>query len=353
MKSIEEIDKKLAVNTKVEREGICFYDAETAPFKIYGVFKMGEKFRRIPEALAKEVNEGVYGLHANTAGGRVRFVTDSPYVVIKAQIKPSKMPHFAFSGSCGFDMYFECGESVRYEGAFVPPIDIEDWYESVLDHVNGSQERIVTINFPLYSDVYKLYIGIKESSVLKAAPAYKIEMPVVSYGSSITQGACASKPGSTYQSILSRKLNINYINLGFGGSCRAEDCIVNYIKNLEMSVFIMDYDYNAPTLEYLKKTHNKMFKAIREAQPKLPIIIMSRPKYYLNQEEWQWHETIYSTYQEAIENGDKNVFFISGHELMTMIKDNGTVDNIHPTDSGFYSIATAIEPVLEEILAKL
>lgn len=353
MKSIAEIDKRLAVETKVEREGLCFFDAEDAPFKVYGVFREGEKFRRIPEALAKEVNEGVYGLHANTAGGRVRFVTDSPYVVIKAKIRPSKMPHFAFSGSCGFDMFSEYDGDVRYGGTFMPPIDIEDWYESVQDHVNGSQERVVTINFPLYSDVYKLYIGLKEGSVLEEAPAYKVEKPVVSYGSSITQGGCASKPGSSYQSILSRKFNTDYINLGFSGSGRAEDNIVNYIKNLEMSVFIMDYDHNAPTPEYLESTHNKMFKAIREAQPNLPIIIMPRPKYYLNRDDQRRHEIIYATYQEALAGGDQNVYFISGHDLMAIVEDNGTVDNCHPTDSGFFSMAKAIEPVLGEILAKL
>ena len=77
MKNIAEIDKNLAVETKIEREGLCFYDVCQDPFRIHGVFWENGMFRRIPEAVAKSVSEGVYNLHSNGAGGRVRFVTDS------------------------------------------------------------------------------------------------------------------------------------------------------------------------------------------------------------------------------------------------------------------------------------
>lgn len=351
--NIAEVDKRFAVETKIEREGLCFFHAEDKPFKIYGVFREGEKFRRIPEEVAKEVNPGVNLLHTNTAGGRIRFVTDSPFVAIKAKIVPTKRPHIALSGSCGFDMFYECKGGVRYGGTFMPPVDVEDWYESIREHGNGKQERVVTINFPLYCDVYEVYIGLEEGSVLMEAPAYETEKPVVFYGSSITQGGCASKPGSSYQSILSRKCNCNYINLGFAGSGKAEDTIVEYIKKLDMSVFVMDYDYNSPSIEHLSATHNKMFKAIRAAQPNLPIIILPRPKYYLGDVEQKRHELIYATYREAMEQGDENVYFISGKELMKLVEDNGTVDLTHPSDSGFFSMATAIEPVLKKILSNV
>lgn len=353
MKSIVDIDKRMAVETTVDREGLCFFNAENDPFQVYGVFKEGEKFRRIPEEVARRVSEGVYELHANAAGGRVRFVTDSPYIAIKAKIRPMKMSCFALSGTCGFDMYWEDGKEIRFGGTFMPPFEVEDWYESVLDHVNGRQERIVTINFPLYSEVHQLYIGVQEGSVLETAPDYLKGKPVVSYGSSITNGGCASRPGNTYQSILSRKLNRDHINLGFAGSGKAEDAIVDYIKELDMSVFIMDYDHNAPDVEYLAATHNKMFQKIRAAQPNLPIIIMPRPKYYLSADDQKRHEVIYTTYQQAKAGGDENVYFISGRELMAMVQDGGTVDNCHPTDGGFASMAAAIEPVLRSIFERM
>ena len=346
---IAQLDKNFAIETSINREGLRFYDAEEEPFRIYGVFKEKGKFRRIPESVAKDVSEGVYGLHTHCAGGRVRFVTDSPYVAIKTEYTVSKMSHFAVTGSCGFDIYSECCGETRYGGTLRPTFDVQEGYEDDVD-LAGCTERIITINFPLYSSVTKLYIGLKEGSVLKAAPDYRVEKPVVYYGSSITQGGCASKPGSSYQSILSRRFDCNYINLGFSGNGKGEDAIVNYIAGLDMSIFVMDYDHNAPTVEHLEATHSKMFKAIRAAQPKLPIIIMPRPKYYLNEIEEKRLDIVYRTYREAKEAGDENVYFISGKELMELVKDNGTVDGCHPTDSGFFSMACAIEKVMKDVI---
>lgn len=348
MKSIAEIDKNLAVETSIEREGLRFYDVLQEPFRIHGVFWENGMFRRMPEAVAKTVNEGVYGLHSNGAGGRVRFVTDSPYVAIKTEYIPGKMPHFAFSGSAGFDMYARVDGEERYAGTFMPPVDVEDGYESVIDFAE-KRERYITINLPLYSSVCKLYVGLQEGSVLKEAPEYRVKKPVVYYGSSITQGGCASKPGSSYQSILSRRFDCDYINLGFSGSAKGEEEIVEYIKGLDMRIFVLDYDHNAPSTEHLEQTHGKMFRAIRAAHPTLPIVIMPRPKYYLTEEEQVRHEIVYRTFQEAKAAGDENVYFISGRKLMEMVGDNGTVDNCHPTDSGFFSMACAVAEVFEEI----
>ena len=348
MKSISEIDKNLAIETSIEREGLTFYDVRQVPFDIRGVFWENGMFRRMPEAVAKTVNEGVYSLHSMGAGGRVCFVTDSPYVAIKTEYIPGKVPCYALSGSSGFDMYERVDGEDRYAGTFMPPFDVEDGYESVIDFAER-RERYVTINLPLYSYVSKLYVGLQEGSVLKEAPEHRVKKPVVYYGSSITQGGCASKPGSCYQSILSRRFDCDYINLGFSGNARGEDEIVDYIKGLDMSIFVLDYDHNAPSTEHLEQTHRKMFQAIRAAHPSLPIVIMPRPKYYLTEEEKVRHEIVYRTYQEAKAAGDENVYFISSRKLMELVGDNGTVDGCHPTDSGFFSMACAIAEVFEEI----
>ena len=120
-------------------------------------------------------------------------------------------------------------------------------------------EREITINFPLYSSVADLYIGLDETAVLKKSLGYKHKKPIVFYGSSITQGGCASRPGNAYESIISRALQTDYINLGFSGNAKAEDEIAQYIKDLDMSVFIYDYDHNAPNLKHLEDTHQRMF----------------------------------------------------------------------------------------------
>lgn len=350
MTDIAKHDTNLAVESSIQREGLCFCDAEEAPFQVYGVFKENGLFRRMPEAIASKISEGVSSHSTRSAGGRVRFVTSSPYVAIKTEYIPHKTScHMAVTGSAGFDLYAEYDDRVWYKGTFVPPYDVEDGYESVLD-LGAEALRIITINFPLYSSVKKLYIGLKEGSVLEPAPGYRIEKPVVYYGSSITQGGCASKPGSTYQSILSFRYNCDYINLGFNGSARGEAEMAEYIRSLDMSAFVMDYDYNAPTPEHLQATHSRMYEIVREAHPKLPIIILQKPRLAATlPEAGIWRSAIIrDTYLKARERGD-NVYFISGDELMALVGDNGTVDNAHPTDSGFYSMAMAISKVFDKI----
>ncbi len=351
MKNIADIDKNFKVETKIQRDNLCFFDAESEPFRIYGVQREGKCFCRMPGEIAKTVSEGVYEQSINTAGGRVRFVTDSPYVAISAVYdRVSRMPHFALTGSAGFDLYYDIGEGQIYKDTFVPPYDLDKGYESVHDFPDRT-ERIIIINLPLYSNIEKLYIGLDGSASLKPAPDYRVEKPVVFYGSSITQGGCASRPGNSYQSILSRKLDCNFLNLGFSGNAMGEDEMTEYICGLDMQAFVLDYDHNAPTLEHLEATHSRMFKKIRAKHPNLPILILSRPKFHLNKDDSARLEIINKTYKDALAAGDKNVYFISGPDLIepNMIE-TATVDNCHPNDSGFVSMAEAIYKVLKDII---
>ena len=342
---IAKIDKNFKIETKIDRPNIRFLSVLSAPFRIYGAFYEDGKFRRIPEAVAKIVNDGVYHLHANAAGARVRFKTDSPYVSVSVKYGSiGKMSHFPLTGSAGFDLYVD-GE---YYKTFAPPYNVSDGYEGVVD-LGKEKMRDITINFPLYSEVRELYIGLSDEAEIAEPKPYTIESPIVYYGSSITQGGCASRPGNAYQGFVSRALDADFVNLGFSGSARGEETIANYIKGLEMSIFIYDYDHNAPNVEHLRKTHEPMFKKIREANPTLPIVIMSRPKVVLDSKEKDYLEVIKATYKNAILSGDKNVYFIEGKELMALCGDEGTVDGCHPTDFGFFSMSAALIPVLKGI----
>lgn len=349
-KSISEIDSNFNVKAQVCRDGMSFYNIDEAPFKIYGIFREGEKYRRIPEELAKAVSEGVHYLHANTAGGRVRFKTDSSKVTIIAKMGDvGKMSHFALTGSSGFDLYVKEENGYRYVNTFVPPFNITDGYEGTVE-LGAREMRDITINFPLYSEVKELLIGIDETAVLTEGDSYKPFEPIVYYGSSITQGGCASRAGSSYEGIISRRFDRDYLNLGFSGSARGEDGIIEYIKGLKMSVFVLDYDHNAPSCEHLRATHEKMFKAVREAHPDIPIIILSRPKYFLDSEETERLSIIRDTYENAVNSGDGNVYMLDGKQLMRLAGNEGTVDNCHPTDLGFASMAAALGDLMEKIL---
>mgnify|MGYP003301080179 CR=1 FL=1 len=348
MADISKIDTNFAVETSLREEGLKFYDSSDERFTLYGVFFENGLFRRLPESVAQSVSDGVYNLHIHTAGGRVKFVTNSPFVAIKAVMPDiSKMSHFTLTASAGFDLY--TGKREEYVASFIPPYDVTGGYEGIV-HFGDTKQREITLNFPLYSSVSALYIGLDEDSSLKKASGYKHKKPIVFYGSSITQGGCASRPGNSYESIVSRALCSDYINLGFSGSAKAEDEMAEYIASLDMSAFVYDYDYNAPSVAHLKNTHGKMFSAIRKKNPDLPILILSRPKHRLTDEEKQRLEIIRKTYDSAVSSGDKNTYFIDGQTLMKYARNDATVDGYHPNDLGFYSMARAMIPQLKQMI---
>ena len=346
MADIATIDKNFSVGATINKEGIKFYDSKCAPFRIFGLMYSEGRFHRIPTEVAERVSDGVKSLNLNTAGGRLRFRTDSPYVAISVKYTSvGRMPHFAFCGSIGFDLY----DGDRYVKTFVPTVDKKLDFESVVEIGRGKM-RDITVNFPLYSSISEIYVGLDENASVEPPRPYSNEKPIVYYGSSITQGGCASRPGTCYQGHISRRFNADYVNLGFSGSARAEDPIIEYIKQLDMGLFVYDYDHNAPTPEYLESTHEKMFLAVRGEHPELPIVMMSRPLAKCNRTESDERriEIIRKTYENAKSRGDKNVYFLDGDDLTALCQNEGTVDNCHPTDYGFVSMAAALAELIEK-----
>ena len=350
---IYKIDKNFQIDTNCTRDKMYFSNVLDYPFRLYGVFHDGERFRRLPNEVGERTSPGVHGLGMYSTGGRVRFTTNSPYIIIKATIDgPHCLRIMTETGQSGFDLYaVENGKYFPIK-AFSPPLDFKGGFSGVFDFSN-EQERTLEINFPLYNTFYNLYIGLKEGCVLKPAPDYTIEKPFVYYGSSITQGGCASRPGNSYEGFISRKFDANYINLGFSGNGMGETTMAEYIASLDMSLFVLDYDHNAPTLEHYKSTHERFYKIVRKAKPNLPIIIMTRPKpiEFLSNEELERIKVAKATYLHAKRRGE-NVYFIPGYKLVGEIGLDGTVDMAHPTDLGFYFMAKNLSKTIEKIIKK-
>ncbi len=358
MKKIEEVDENFIIKTGLSREDIKVYNVCEEPFRVFGVIPPSDNndcFHRIPHEVAKEVSECVDFLNTNTAGGRVRFATDSEYIAIIAHIhNTSKSSKSSFTNNAGFDLYFEDGGVQKKIITFVPPYDDYEKYDGEIN-IKENKMREYTLYLPSYGGVKELYIALSDKATVKTCRDYIYKTPIMYYGSSITQGGCASRPGMIYQNIITRRLDSDYINLGFSGSALAEDAIANYIAKQKMSVFVYDYDYNAPDCEYLEKTHEKMYKIVREAQPDLPIICLSMPSgaSYLGKKEADERKAIIKkTYDNAVASGDKNIYFIDGSDFAEELGagDNMFIDFGHPNDLGFFSMANRIERELRKII---
>lgn len=354
---LDEIDKNFVVKRPNDKPDTQWFDSCGEPFGIYGLLKPTEKdgFLRMPRDIAQTVNSGVYGLCRNTAGGRVRFATDSPYIAISSVMEGiSRLPHMAATGVHGFDLYVNYNGKDVFVSSFFPDIDITDGYSSYINVSTelGSGMREYTINFPLYNSVKSLAIGIKQGSRIEHGRKYRPLNPIVYYGSSITQGACAIRPGMSYESLISRRFEIDYINLGFSGNAKGEPQMAEYIAGLPMSVFVCDYDHNAANKTDLENTHFKFYEIIREKNPEIPYIMISRPNVF-----GAWKDSnerkcvIEESCNKARARGDKNIYFIDGAELFAGADSfECTVDGCHPNDLGFYRMASRIGDALEKIL---
>ena len=330
-------------------DGIRFYDVKKAPFKIYGVYYSEAEgiFRRIPKEVAEATNDGVKGLSTHNAGGRLRFKTNSTKLVIKAKtVDVGQMFHTTPLMQYGFDIYLLTDRGYRLHAVTKPPVRTD--YEEVFNLPAG--EKQITLVFPLYGCVKELEIGICEDASVSAHDPYKYEKPVVYYGSSITQGGCASRPGKTYQDIICRRFDYNYINLGFSGSARGEDAICEYMASLDMSAFVSDYDHNAPTVEHLRNTHYKLYETIRAKNPDIPYIMVTKPDFHYNDNDTDRRAVVMESYLKARNGGDKNVYFVDGSAFFIgdeAFLDN-TIDTCHPTDDGFRKMADNIGEVMDK-----
>lgn len=345
MTDFSTIDPNFRVEPAPDADGLVYRDALDPSFSLLGVTFEKGCYRRLPAAVARSVSEEVELLHTHTAGGCLAFLTDSKRITLRVKMhNVEKMPHFALTGSGGFDLYERKEGAYRYLITFIPPFAMTDGFSSqrVLE---DRRKRELRLYFPLYSGVTALSIGLEQGCVLR--PVTVEEPPLVFYGSSITQGGCACKPGNAFPAMVSHLLDRPHINLGFSGSCKGEEEMAAYLATLPMSAFVCGYDHNAPTLTHLERTHLPLVRAVRESHPDIPILVFGRPKAVLSEEE-QARRAVIETTCTAV-----NGVFIPNEALIPPeISPWATVDGVHPNDLGFHHMAKTIAARLIHSLKK-
>lgn len=359
MESYIELDKNMTVSTTVGDEPVVWYDVKKAPFTLHGFHDPLNTpyYRRVPADVAAATSEGVDKLCRESAGGRVRFSTDSPFIAIRAKyLAVGRSPHLTMISSVGFDLYTESEFGSRFVKEFRMTVDMVDRYEQLV-RVEGGKMRSYTVNFPVHSVVESLEIGLAPEARLDAPRPYRDIAPVVFYGSSIVHGTAATRPGYTYSAIISRELNLDFRNIGFSGQAKGEKALAEWMASLPMSVFVCDYDHNAPDVAHLAATHYPLYETVRKQNPDLPYIMVTRPDYWtlpLEQEEiLQRRDVIMSSYLKARAAGDKNVYFVDGISFNAISHQyETTVDGVHPNDFGFVRMAESIGAVIRHALEK-
>ncbi len=329
-------------------ENVHFWDVRRLPeMRIYGLLTAedGHRFCRIPEDVAESAaNESkdvaIRALNYQTAGGRLRFVTTSGYVAIKTLCGNSHhRANGSAMGTSGFDLYIKRGGRDVFAGSISSPEIAPGGYVSVIMLPEGEKE--VTINFPPCCETSDLYIGLDKNSSISRHSDYTVEKPIVFCGSSITQGGCASRPGMAYSCIISRHYDLNFLNLGFSDGFCAKEAFIKYISSLDCSVLVMEYDHNA-TLEELRETHEKLYLHFRDTHPDTPVVIVGSPDCEANSESPLRREIIFNTFNNARLRGEK-VVFVDGYALFGgELREECTVDGIHPNDLGMTRMADVI-----------
>ena len=347
---VERLDKNLKSNAVIAEKDCVFRDIRAfSEFDIYGLVnpKTTDEFHRVPLDVCDKIGAGMQYFGRNTAGGRVRFSTNSKYVALRVKMPEIHLRNMNYAGSAGFDLYIDGEKDSKFYKMFIPPFAFDGVWQGIIYLPGGRKARNLTICFPLYCLVQKVEIGLQKSATLGHGKEYTYKKPIVFYGGSHVQGASANKPGNAVSHFVSRHFDVDFVNLGFSGNALGEVEMAEFIGSIDASLLVMEYDHNAPTVEYLKKTHYPFYETVRRMRPDMPIIMVSKHDYYIcsyyvksQKENVERRKTVIESYERALAAGDKNVYFIDGKDLLKgPNREDCTVDGVHPTDLGFYRMA--------------
>ena len=327
-------DKRLILN------GLPWF-GETAP-----------KLWRLPERLKGVVRPGVWELATAPSGGRIRFASDTTALKVRVIYEPSEeSKNLSKIGKMGIALYAD--------GVFWRPVWPEVYGECELVFFEGAPRKMrqFVLYLPLYHGVELREVGFAKGAAIRRPAAFANPQPVAFYGSSITQGGCASQAGLSYQAILVRMLNIDYVNLGFSGEGRGEPEMAAAFAEINASCFVLDFAQNCVSIDELRRNYEPFIETVRAAHARTPIVcitpIFSTKELY-NAEARGNLQAMREVIREAVASrkraGDRRVTLVEGPELLGAADADGFVDGTHPNDIGFERMAKRLLPVIAKTI---
>ena len=326
------------------------YRYSDLPLEIHGVpfFYENGKLERLPADVREKVPSLGF-LGRRTPGARLCFRTNSPQFTVKIEFETMNFDHgMSMKAAQSANILIGDRQNARFAGLVSPKNYNEKSAEATF--YKSSNMEDITVWFPRNEVISDISVSVEDDAVVEAPTPYKYP-PMLYYGSSITEGGCSCRVTNAYNAVISQHLDVDFYNFGFSGSAKGEPEIAECISMIPMSIFVLDYDHNAPDPEHLRKTHEPFFRIIREKNPDLPIIMMTRPNFDHDETAPERREIVKTTFNNAVAAGDKNVYFIDGETFFGDIdREFCTNDGCHPNDLGFYRMASVVEPVVKKIL---
>ncbi len=312
-------------------------------------------FDRLPSGAQKLVRPPVWNLSRHSAGMCVRFATDAVGIRARYRLLSPRlaMPHMPATGVSGVDLYVRHQDRWHWLGVGWPKA------QDVLTSLAGGIEppgvmREYLLYLPLYNGVERLEIGVPRGARFRPLPPRKKPL-LVYYGTSITQGACASRPGMAFLAILGRKLNCPVVNLGFSGNGRMELELADLMGQLDAAAYGVDCLPNLQPHQVQQRTVPFVLR-LRKHRPEVPIVLIEDRSYAdsvlvaaKRRRNLESRKALRRGYERLLKMGIKNLYYLEGENLLGA-DGEGTTDSSHPNDLGMMRMAEALHRVFAPLL---
>ena len=311
-------------------------------------------YHRLDTADYPALPSAVKKLLTNSAGLAVTFKTNSTLISARWQVSSKKqLGNMSAIANKGLDLYIKKDGRWQYAGAGNPS-GVENNVVLVKNMDNTLKECLLYM--PLYDETSSLQIGVEHNAFIKPGED-PFKKRILIYGSSIVQGASASRPGLAYPARLSRETGLNFLNLGLSGSAKMEKAAADMVASIPADVYILDCVPNSSPEQVTERTEYLVSK-IRQQHPKAPVIIVQS----IIREQGNFDETVKQRVEDQNANMEKQFYLLrqKGIEGLYLISSQnmlgqdheGTIDGVHPNDLGFDRMIQILKPEILKILRK-
>ena len=338
--------------------GVRWHDVShlTVEGRAWPVSELARPYDRLPARAEGVVREPVWDLSRYTTGVSVRFVSDTPQLMVRSTLAHARpqAAHMPPTLMSGFDLYAQTANGWRYVAVAKPAQADEMQAVHPLINQTTPEPRHYKLHMPVFSSVERVEVGIPDGAQLAPTPRYDTK-PIVCYGTSIVHGACGSRPGMTYPNIHSRRLEREIYNLGFSGNGKAEPEVAALLAELDPALYMVDPLPNLKPSDVTERIE-PFVGVLRDAHPDTPIVLVEKIDYpdghvihNKAQNARDSNANLRAAYDRLRQAGDKHLHYVPCDDLLG---DDGeaTVDGTHPTDLGFMRMADVFEPVLRKLL---